>query len=98
MQKNETPTKRIFYHFGENQHSVLLDPLNQLGIFQTTAHRLTCRVSPNDTSVIRQPLPVELVDLSIVSKQAVYLFLNIRYLRVNVSRKALILQRFHLCK
>ena len=72
--------------------------LNQLGIFQTTAHRLTCRVSSSDTRVIRQPLPVELVDLSIVSKQAVYLFFNVRYLRVNVSRKALILQRFHLYK
>jgi hypothetical protein len=32
MQKNETPTKRIFYHFGENQHSVLLD------IHQLTGH------------------------------------------------------------
>ena len=73
-------------------------PLNQLGIFHSTVHRLTtghCKALLNNT---RQPLPVELVDLSIVSKQAVYLFLNIRYLRVNVSRKALILQRFHLCK
>jgi hypothetical protein len=25
MQKNETPTKRIFYHFGENQQLALLD-------------------------------------------------------------------------
>jgi hypothetical protein len=31
MQKNETPTKRIFYHFGENQHSVLLDTAQSTG-------------------------------------------------------------------
>ena len=51
--------------------------LNQLGIFQTTAHRLTCRVSPSNTSVIRQSLPVELVDLSVVGKQAIYLLLDV---------------------
>jgi len=31
MHKNETPTKRIFYHFGENQHSVLLDTTQSTG-------------------------------------------------------------------
>ena len=71
-------------------------PLNQLGIFQTTVHHLTTghrRALLNNT---RQSLPIELVDLSVVSEQAVYLFLDVRHLGVNVSRKAFNLQRFHL--
>jgi len=31
IQKNETPTKRIFYHFGKNQRSVLLDTTQSTG-------------------------------------------------------------------
>ena len=71
-------------------------PLNQLGIFHSTVHRLTTghrRALLNNT---RQLLPFKLVDLSIVSEQAVYLFLNVRYLGINVSCKTFDLQRFRL--
>ena len=105
MQKNETPTKRIFYHFGENQHSALLDTPQStghpsvhntsLGLPDTFKHYRSHLTLSNNT---RQLLPFKLVDLSIVSEQAVYLFLNVRYLGVNVSRKAFNLQRFRLCK
>ena len=71
-------------------------PLNQLGIFHSTVHRLTTRHRKALLNNTRQSLPVELVDLSIVSEQAVYLFLNVRYLGINVSCKTFDLQRFRL--
>ena len=105
MQKNETPTKRIFYHFDENQRSSLSSTIQSTGLSSIhgtslsmpdiVEHYLSHLTLSNNT---RQLLPFKLVDLSIVSEQAVYLFLNVRYLGVNVSRKAFNLQRFRLCK
>ena len=70
--------------------------LNQLGVFQTTVYRLTTGRRRALLNKTRQLLPFKLVDLSIVSEQAVYLFLNVRYLGINVSCKTFDLQRFRL--
>jgi len=52
MQKNEIPTKRIFYHFGENQHSVLLDTPQPTGHLSLNCSSLDYRAPSSTTEAI----------------------------------------------